>query len=158
MKLQKGSDLINLEMLINPAKKTLYMDRFHLGDLTDGTPGCFSVSGKNDDFTKIIMFTARGNVQDLHDDNILYILGYISYSTGGFNNPKTTPELALIAHAFNKDPKYIRNLLIKLSKGSFQTMVRNIDNTENLYWEQQYRFLKLQKELGNLPLDFKCRR
>ena len=156
LKIQKGPALKTLEKLILPAKKYLHMSRFLLGDLTDENPGIFSVSGKDEDFTKIIMFTAQGKVSaGLYKENILYILGYISYSTGGFKNPKTTPELALIAETFSKDPNYIRNLLVRISKGSFVNIVRNINKTENLYWEQQYRFFKLQKELGNLPLEFK---
>ena len=158
LKTQKGSDLKTLEKLIQSTKMYVYADKFRLGNLTDGIPGCFSVSGKDEDFTKIVMFTAQGNVSGVYNENILYILGYISYSTGGFKNPKTTPEFAMIADTFSQDPKYIRNLLIRFSKGNFSTIVRNIDNTENIYWEQQYRFIKLQKELGNLPLDFKCRR
>ena len=153
LKTQTKENLKELRQILKPVR---YDRRANLlGEMLDGKLGLYCVSGKDEDYSKVAVFSAR------RDSNMADDILFCAYTYPDIN--KESIKFDLIAKRFEDNPIKVRNFLFKFAKvlesNDFPKILNEFSKGGRLssIWFDpvRYGFTKLHYSLGHLPKGYR---
>ena len=158
---QTPENIKKIESILRNSKSPYFSSyrKLDLNDLLDGKPGLCYFSGKDNDFSRILIFTKSFKGVGTGDKGLVSAVLYAYKYKNIFSREVSFDCIAMTS---DMNPKLVRNHVIKLSKfldsGDMLQFAYNLKKC-GFYWSgsggsADPYFVKLQQEKGNLPSDF----